>query len=291
MQDLTLTVSPANLTELANDTNLDSLRIKNIIIICDRSSHFKNIKTVLNKIQNTVEQLELKDFHAKNLSDFKDILCSFSNINSLNFINCKIKNSSFEAIENIPTLRTITLQNCNDNIFNIFQNQYCLEKITIINHDKTYNGFHHEGLNEILKKSKNLKHLVLDGYGTGSYFDLDDYPFKIEKLETTMITFAWYIGLKNKRVKFLESQKGSLKELTIHELPFDFDGGDVLKYIIEEMGLESFYYGKIPLILNWQKQEVKELEVTEIQVTSMYEMIRQFPSKYFPKGTRRENGF
>jgi len=69
--------------------------------------------------------------------------------------------------------------------------------------------------------------------------------------------------------------------LTIHKLPFDFDGGKVLKYIIEEMGLQKFYYGKIPLILNGRKQDVKEFEANEIQITSTYEMFRQFPSKYY----------
>ena len=128
------------------------------------------------------------------------------------------------------------------------------------------------------KNSKNLDHLVLIGAGTGSFFDCDEFPFKITKLETSMITFHWYVGIKGARVDFLRSQKGSLKELTIHELPYDFDGGKVLKYIIEEMNLNTFYYGKIALILNGQKQKVKEFTASEIQITSAFEMIRQFPS-------------
>jgi hypothetical protein len=117
---------------------------------------------------------------------------------------------------------------------------------------------------------------VLIGAGTGSFFDADEFRFKIQILDTTMITFNWYVGIKSKRVNFLESQKGSLKELTIHELPFDFDGGKVLKYIIEEMNLKTFNYGKIPLIFNGQKQDVKEFTATHLQLTSIFEMIRQF---------------
>lgn len=43
--------------------------------------------------------------------------------------------------------------------------------------------------------------------------------------------------------------------------------------------LEKFYYRNIPLIFNGEKQEVMEIDVTEIQITSLYEMICQFPSK------------
>ncbi|CAH1735069.1 unnamed protein product [Chironomus riparius] len=150
--------------------------------------------------------------------------------------------------------------------------------ITVINNDWTWHGFPHDIFNQICRNSKSLNHLVLIGAGTGSYFDSDEFPFKITKLETTMITFHWYIGIKSARVDFLKSQKGSLKELTIHELPYDFDGGKVLKYIIEELNLDTFYYGKIPLILNGQKQQVKEFTASEIQITSAFEMIQQFPS-------------
>lgn len=119
---------------------------------------------------------------------------------------------------------------------------------------------------------------MLIGSGTGSYFDSDDFPYFIEVLEATMITFHWYVGLKSARIKFLTTQKGHLKELTIHQLPFDFDGGKVLKYIIEEMDLKKFHYGKIPLILDGQKQDVREFEANEIQVQSSFEMF-QFKSE------------
>jgi len=123
-----------------------------------------------------------------------------------------------------------------------------------------------------------LDHLVLKGAGTGSYFDCDDFPYKVTKLETTMISYNWYVETKNERVSFLKSQKGKLRELRIEELPYDFDGGRVLKYIIDEMNLKTFYYGDIPLIINWERQIVKEFEASELQITSAIEMIKQFPS-------------
>ena len=98
------------------------------------------------------------------------------------------------------------------------------------------------------------------------------------KVETEMITCGWYVGLKCARTNSLKPQIGKLKELTIHELPYDFDGGEVLKFVIEGMRLYTFYYGKIPLILNGAKQDVKEFSASEIQITSAIEMIKQFPS-------------
>jgi len=54
-----------------------------------------------------------------------------------------------------------------------------------------------------------------------------------------------------------------------------------MKFIFEEMDLEIFYYGNIPLILNGRKQEVTAFEANENQIESAIEMFRQFPCKYF----------
>jgi hypothetical protein len=93
-----------------------------------------------------------------------------------------------------------------------------------------------------------------------------------------MITFHWYVGIRTARKNFLEKQKNYLKELTIHQLPFDFDGGNVLKFIVEQMELDRFYYGNILLIKDQQIQPVQEFMANEIQICAMYEMFRQFSS-------------
>jgi hypothetical protein len=74
------------------------------------------------------------------------------------------------------------------------------------------------------------------------------------------------------------TQIGFLKDLTIHKLPYDFDGGKVLKFIIEDMKLDKFHYGKIALILNGTKQEVIEFSATETQIQAAFEMFNQFLS-------------
>lgn len=73
---------------------------------------------------------------------------------------------------------------------------------------------------------------------------------------------------------------GCLKELYIRDIPFDNVGENALKYMIEEMKLETFCYGKVPLILNGEKQKLTELTLSGIQISSIYEMFRQFPSKF-----------
>ena len=200
------------------------------------------------------------------------------NPDTLYLVNCSIETPGTKVLPKINKLKKLVLKNCDENIFQAFSGQISLEIIEVHKDDWTWNGFPHDIFNQMCKNCKNLKHLVLKGAGTGSYFDSDEFPFEITKFETSMITFHWYVGIKDKRVDFLKSQNGSLKQLTIHELPNDFDGGKVLNYIFEDMKLETFYYGKIPLILNEQKQKVKEFTATELQITSIYEMVNQFPS-------------
>lgn len=203
-------------------------------------------------------------------------------IENLKHLTLKNSNKSLQLdskpLHSIGTLRSITLDHCNKNIFEAFSKQTSLEKIEVRNDSWTWNGFPHDVFNQICVNCKKLNHIVLNGLGTGSYFDTEEFPFKIKKLETTTLTYHWYVGIKGARVNFLESQRGKLKDLTISQLPNDFDGGKVLKFIFEKMNLRSFYYGKIPLIFDGKKQEIEEFEATEIQITSLYEMTRQFKS-------------
>jgi len=96
------------------------------------------------------------------------------------------------------------------------------------------------------------------------------------KIDSTSFTFRLHIEIRNEQIIMPRCQLEHIKTLTIDKLPSDFDGGKILKYIIEEMNLDKFHYGKIPLILNGQKQEVKEFEANENQIQSTFEMFRQF---------------
>lgn len=271
-----------------------------IIFIFNIFSQIKNPSTISQQPANkrpkksddlpsptTELSLELRNLNLDysrfaNFKEFNEILTQKDNLKNLHLTRCLIDIlDNDEVLPPITTLKRITFDKCNDNIFKIFTKQESLEKITVINEGSTLNDleFPHKVFNEICMNCPNLSHIVLKGAGTGSYFNCDEFPYKnkIKKLEATMITFNWFVGIDDPRINFLESQKESLKELTIHELPYDFDGGKVLKYIIEDMSLNKFYFGKIPLILDGIKQEVKELAASQIQIMSAFEMIQQFP--------------
>lgn len=230
--------------------------------------------------ENSAKFIEIKNLKVKIFKDFFGLFHGMKNLQSIFLDHCNIDNQDDEALPNIKYLTTISFNKCNKNVYKIFRGQKSLSKIIVRNDDWSWNGFSHDDFNILAKNSVNLDSLVFIGAGTGSYFDNDLFPFRIRKLETTMITFHWYVGIRGARINFLQSQKGYLKHLTIHQLPNDFDGGRVLRYIIEEMNLETFYLGKTALILDGVKQNVHEFEATEINVASIYEMFHQFSSKH-----------
>jgi hypothetical protein len=204
------------------------------------------------------------------------VLTTLKKIKILSFVKCT--SSYSEKLEPIQTLTELTLNDSSEDIFKVLSGQRSLKKICVEKLPLTWNGFPHEVLTVILKNSPNV-HLMLIGPGTGSYMDHEDAEsVKLQKLNTTMITFHWYVGIRTQRTSFLASQLDSLTELTIHQLPFDFDGGRVLKYICESMKLNKFQYRQTMLIDNFQKQIVTdEIEFCEIQIMSAFEIVKQFP--------------
>lgn len=266
-----------NFEKFAVFTPFHEVPLRNISFDFKGFTNFRRLLEFLKNYDESVEHLCIQYAKFKNFYEFSQLCGNLKRVKSLSFQNCGIDQSGLESLSILPTLESISFEKCNDNIYKAFIKQNSLTKIQVQNDDWTWNGFPHETFNEICKNCKNFDHLVLKGAGTGSYFDSDEFPFKIKKLETSMITFHWYVGIKTERVSFLRSQRGDLKELTIQQLPNDFDGGRVLKYIFAEMNLDTFYYGKIPLILNGKKQEVEEFAATEIQIRSALELIEQFP--------------
>lgn len=270
-------VNRHNISSITANTNLHVVQLRNLSIDFDGLNNIKGPFIVKNLFKDSIENLELHNAKFRSIDELSSFFNDLSDLKSLTLNKCNLDQHFNKNLPGKSTLKTIYYNKCNDNIFKAFSSQHFIQKITIRNDDWTWNGFPHEIVNDMMFNCNNIKHLVLIGAGTGSFFDSDNFSFKLEKLDTTMITFHWYVGIKNGRVTFLKTQLGHLKELTIHKLPFDFDGGKVLKFIIEEMGLQKFYYGKIPLILNGKKQDVKKFEANEIQIQSTFEMFRQYP--------------
>ena len=266
--------------KLRSNPNITIIPFTNVDLNLEPSKKLLEVKNVFKKIKNSIETLKVMNAKFKNYKEFNDIVGNISTIKSINFDKCHINCIQNEALPILTSLKSLSFNKCNNNIYNVFVRQTSVMKFTIANEDWTWNGFPHETFNKMAEKSTNLDEIELIGAGTGSFFDSDEFKFKIRKLITTMITFHWYVGIKTERTSFLKSQLGHLKDLTIHQLPNDFDGGRVLKFILNDMKLESFYYGKTPLILNGKKQDVKEFEASEIQIQSAFELVRQFPCKY-----------
>ena len=277
-------VNKRTISSVLLNANLHIVPLKNLSIDFEGLGNSRGPLETIHLFKESIENLELENAKFRNFDEINSFISGLSKLKSLNLKKCFVEQLVNKTLPTLSTLKTISYNKCNDNIFKALSNQTNIEKLTIRNDDWTWNGFPHEIVNDMLFNCKNMKHLVLIGAGTGSFFDFDNFSFKLKKLDTSMISFHWYVGIKNGRTSFLQTQKGELEELTIHKLPFDFDGGKVVKYIFEEMALKTFYYGEIPLILNGKKQEVQGFEANEIQITSAFEMFRQFPCKCYRKG-------
>jgi hypothetical protein len=237
------------------------------------------LKSALKFIKNFEDSIEILKLRYISFNSFDQVETFFSHLSSLKSLHlekCSIANSDVAPLSPIPTLKSIVFEDCRGNYFKYFKNQESIDTVSVIGKNYATLGFSHSDFNEMAANLPNLKNLVMDGVGTGGYFDCRHFPFKIQKLNAYLMTFDWAETVP--RLDFLESQQGNLKELIIHKLPYDYDGGEVLKFMIEKMGLEKFYYGNIPLILDGKKQEVKEFTASEVNITAAFEMFRQFPS-------------
>jgi len=282
MLNYELKITLENLEVLSASGYISSIPFRYVSITCFKEvDNLQKVSKLIKNYKNTIEILEINDFRKIPCKDFKNFFNGFSSLRILKIRNCGISEEvHVQCLNQFPCLEEIFIEKCDGNIYKLFKNQKTVSKISIRNTDWTWNGFPHDEFNDLARTLVNLDWIVLDGTGTGSYFDCDHFPYNIRKLETALITFHWYVGIRTGRVSFLKSQMGKLKELTIHQLPYDFDGGKVLKFILESMNLQTFYYGDIPLILNSRKQAVYEFMANEIQITSLYEMFLQFPCKY-----------
>lgn len=236
---------------------------------------------------NSIENIQFKSCIFEDSELLGNALHNLQNLNSIGLESCSIrKNNSLKINKYIfSNLKSVSFCECDENLFDFFNNQTSIIEVTIAAYKKSWHGFSHEAFDKLARTLPNLRTLVFKGDGTGSYFDRNSYPKNIEILIADMITFHWYIGITGARTKILDSLLTSLKELRINHLPSDFDGGRVMKYICERMNLETFYYGDIPLILNKHKQKIKHFSAAETQIQAAFEMFRQFPgsSKMFIK--------
>jgi hypothetical protein len=254
---------------------ITNIKISNFEI---NSEILRKITTILQQFRRSIKVIKLEKIQLESTRQLVNFFDTFENLKSIIFDEIKIEsNENTDQIPFIQSLSSITLNESDNTLMNLFHLQINIEKISISRWgwSKTFTS---SIFNALVEKLPNFKHLVMNGVDTAFYFNYGDFPFKIETLEVYLMTFYWNVW--DPRLKFLNSQKGHLKELKLSKLPYDFDGDEILKYIIEEMDLRTFYYGNTPLILNGKKQNVKEFMVQEVQIQSAFEMFRQFPCKF-----------
>lgn len=277
-----LEITPEREVLMKHGSPLSKIKFRRVSIrnYKKKSNELKSFSSLIKNFKLSLEEITLIDFKEKSPVTVINFFNSLPNIKIILLSLCFIgEDVGRQKINSLNYLKEISFDKCDGSYFKIFKYQDSVEKITIINNDFTWNGFNHDDFNDMASTLNNFKTLILKGIGTASYFDCDFFPKTIEILDTYAITFHWYVGIRTERINFLRSSQGVLKVLTIHELPNDFDGGRVLKYIIEEMKLKDFNYGDISLIKDGIKQNVNEFSSSEIQVCSMIEMFLQFPSK------------
>ncbi|KAL7014162.1 hypothetical protein ACKWTF_015772 [Chironomus riparius] len=271
-----LKVTPKNVNHLSA---LLDVPFKNITISdINTDDDLAQIHNFVKKFGNFVEIMNFKNIYIHNFELFLKVFGNFSNLKELIIEEGTVAASETGSIPLLPSLRSLTFEECCQNIFKLFVQQSAVKKVKFYRNKISNTRYLFDNFLLMTAAMPNLNHAIINGFAASLFFNSDNFTFKVQKFEATLLTGWWSVTVP--RLNFLKSQQGVLKELTVHRLPYDDDGHDVLKFIIEEMKLDKFYLRKIPLILDGKKQEVKKLTVSEYEICSMFEMFRQYPIQY-----------
>lgn len=238
----------------------------------------KIMKTLNNELYNNISHIIFNKITLNNFNDYVNLIKNFKNLEIITFDHVYAHDLYLNDLINDihENITTVNINNASIDILKMFDtNINSLNKIKILDTYIMDNTFNNVIFNSILNKNKNIKHIILEGNGTLSYFNSYIFPF-IEKLEVETLNCGISYGIQ--RLKIIETNKNTLKEVRINKLPYDFDGGYILKYILEEMCLETFYYQNYPLILQSEKQNIVEIVLTENYISCIYELFKQFPT-------------
>lgn len=239
--------------------------------------NFEVLKKFVKNFQS-LEVLKLENFNFNNGNEFYEILRNFKFLKSLRLKKCELYNFNANFKNFLPNLIEILLEKSNFNFLTVAKSFKSLQSVEIVNHDQTFSGFCHDRFNKLLEALPNIKTLTFDGDGTSSYFDNSNFPFKIQKLNVDTFTFDF--SSQSPRISFLKSQQGFLKDLRMKNLPNDDDGGEIIKFIIDEMNLRNFYYRNVALIKDGRKNaKVDEIWMSESQIKAGMELMKQFKSE------------
>lgn len=232
----------------------------------------------LGKFATSIENLTLIRVVFKSSEQFYELLKNLYTLKVLKVFNCDLKNPGISPFLFLPNLRCISFNRSSKNFLSAFESLENLEMFTFsIKKEFFYEDFH-QPLCNLLEKVPNIQHLSLESSSCSTFFELGPFNFKLKKLDAFSLTFDWTHPQNQPRLSFFAAQKGYLKELSIWKLPYDYDGGEILRFIFEEMNLEEFVVEFTTLIRNGRKVEsIDQIQFMESQIKSGLELLRQFP--------------
>lgn len=243
-------------------------------------SDLNQVLEIANQYATSVENLKLEavNFTNENMN-FYEFISKMIKLQHLTLQNCLLSDIPMKTLK-LPNLQSATLLNCSDFNIKAFEAFNTLQSFKLEDHRWFPDSPFDADLRNLLEKVPNIKHLSLEGAGSSRFFDLNSFDFKIKRLDAYLMTFDWTQPQEFPRLDFLKSQLESLKEVNLERLPYDYDGGEVLKFMIEKMNLRKFTCGGQNLIMDGKKAErIDEVSFMEFQINAGLELIRQFPGE------------
>lgn len=215
LNEFTLEVDSKGFEFIDEYQNVQFVPFRNLLLDFESSPNVKKILKLLKNYPST-KTLKLKNVCVNRFDD-ECINCfkNLPNLWSLKFSNCLINILSSQILSPLSSLKSLTFEDCNDNIFKLFAKQESIEKITVIKNGWACNRFPRDTFLDIFKRSKKFNHLVLNGAGNGNYFDFDEK--EISNYITSIEAYHWYVGITPEQIK--ASQIQGSKEVVIHKLP------------------------------------------------------------------------
>lgn len=246
------------------------------------SEPLEKLLTLIDRFGDSVDSLELKNFHCDSGKTLLIILSRMKNLKELKIGGSLMFDYNPEDIpEDLPEITYASLTDSSEVFFNFLKNFKTLQKFKFIKDERKSENFNCSQLDELLTQIPSIKNLILEGSSTRGFFSRSQeaFTFKLTSVETDGINLSRNDGTTT-RLGFLKSQLGSLRDLRIKKLPFDYDGDEVLRFILEDMKLDKFYYNDVAFIKDGKKvKNIKEICFNEITIKAGMELLKQFPGE------------
>lgn len=246
------------------------------------SVEIEKLMVLVENYENSIEHLDMRNFHVDNGRRFLEIISKMKNLKSIKIDHCVMFEADNEnpPPPSLPQLKSAFFTESSDLYFNVLQKFKSLENFKFVKERSSGVQFSYGLIDDLLMAVPSINHLTIKGVNTGGYLarEFENIPFTLHSLDADEMNMGR--NEDEPRISFLQAQKGHLKVLKVKELPADYDGEILLKFIFEEMNLESFVYRDEELIKNGRKvPSLNEIWMTDKTITAGMELMRQFPGK------------